>query len=223
KGWIQVQDVSSGFASEVANPKDGDQILDVCGAPGGKSLHLADLLEQKKGSGRILSRDVSDKKVELIEENRDRCQFQNIETEVFDGREASPEWEEKADLVMADVPCSGLGILARKNDIKYNASKERIEELIPLQRQILKNASKMVKPGGTLLFSTCTVSKEENDGNRQWILEELPFEPEEFYEILEKETNIPDDLEKEARQGYLRLLPGIHGTDGFYIAKFRRI
>lgn len=218
KGWIQVQDESSAMAAHLADPKGNSLIVDVCSAPGGKSIHLADILRKKNGKGHIISRDVTENKIELIEDNRDRCGFDHIKTEVFDGRELDSQLVGKADLVMADVPCSGLGILARKNDIKYNASEERIRELIPLQREILKNAAAYVKPGGILLFSTCTVTKEENDENREWILRELPFEAEDFSNLLPKGLPI-----EEAREGYLRLLPGVHKTDGFYIAKFRRV
>ena len=217
EGWIQVQDESSAFVGQVADPDGDSLIVDVCSAPGGKSLHLADIMLQKKGNGRIISRDVSENKIELIEDNRDRCGFENINTEVFDGRMADTDMEKKADLVIADVPCSGLGILARKNDIKYNVTPERIRELVPLQREILRNAASMVKPGGILMFSTCTVTREENMENREWILKELPFVEEPF------EDRITDGLPKEqAEHGWMQLLSGVHATDGFYIAKFRR-
>lgn len=218
EGWVQVQDESSAMAAHLADPEGDSLIVDVCSAPGGKSIHLADILKKKNGNGHIISRDVSENKTDLIEENRDRCGFDNIETQVFDGRELDEKLVGKADLVMADVPCSGLGIMARKNDIKYNASLEKIHELVPLQREILRNAAAYVKPGGILLFSTCTISKEENDENREWILKELPFVAEDFSALL------PEGLPvEEAKEGYLQLLPGIHRTDGFYIAKFRRV
>lgn len=248
QGLIQVQDESSALLSHVANPDRDSLIVDVCSAPGGKSLHLADILKQKEkeeavlkdedkgngkgnvageksevqktGKGFIISRDVTENKTELIEENIERCGFDNIRTEVFDGRILDEGLIEKADLVIADVPCSGLGILARKNDIKYNASLERIRELVPLQRQIVKNAAAYVKPGGILLFSTCTISKEENEANREWILNELPFEAEGFDRLLP--ASFADYLKQEAGKGLLKLLPGISGTDGFYIAKFRK-
>lgn len=250
QGLIQVQDESSALLSHVANPDKGSLIVDVCSAPGGKSLHLADILKQKEkketagiekkkdkgnesvntagekreaqknGKGFIISRDITESKIELIEENIERCGFDNIRTEVFDGGTLDEKLIEKADLVIADVPCSGLGILARKNDIKYNASMERIRELVPLQRQIVKNAASYVKPGGSLLFSTCTISREENEANREWILKELPFEEEGFESLLP--DHFADYLKQEAGKGFLKLLPGIAGTDGFYIAKFRK-
>ncbi len=217
KGLIQVQDESSATVGYLADP-DGDAfVIDVCSAPGGKAIHAADIIRQKKGTGKVLARDVSDHKIGLIEDNKERCGFDNIETEVFDGTELDENLIEKADLVICDVPCSGLGILARKNDIKYNVTKERIEELVPLQRAILKNAASYVKPGGILMFSTCTITKEENQDNREWILKELPFESVDFSDKL------PEHFWEQAKEGHLQLLPGIYGTDGFYIAKFRRV
>ena len=217
EGALCVQDESSAMVGQIADPKKDDLVVDVCSAPGGKSLHIADLIEKQQGQGKVISRDVSQHKIDLIEENVERCGFTIIETEVFDGTEKDETLAEKANLVIADVPCSGLGILARKNDIKYNTSEERIQELVPLKRKIIENASSYVKPGGIFVFSTCTVTKEENDGNRRWILENLPFEAVDFSE------QVPESLKEEAKKGYLQLLPGVHETDGFYIAKFRRI
>ncbi len=217
KGLIQVQDESSATVGYLADPSGDAFVIDVCSAPGGKAIHAADMIRQKKGTGKVLARDVSDHKISLIEDNKERCGFDNIETEVFDGTELDENLIEKADLVICDVPCSGLGILARKNDIKYNVTKEKIEELVPLQRAILKNAASYVKPGGILMFSTCTITKEENQDNREWILKELPFESVDFSDKL------PEVFMDQAKEGYLQLLPGIYGTDGFYIAKFRRV
>ncbi len=217
KGLIQVQDESSATVGHIADP-DGDAfVLDMCSAPGGKALHAADVMRQKGGIGRVLARDVSEHKIALIEDNVERCGFTNIETEVYDGTVLDESLVGKADLVICDVPCSGLGILARKNDIKYNVTKERIEELVPLQRAILANAAAYVKPGGTLIFSTCTITKEENEENRRWLLEEFPLETVDFSDRL------PEYFSEQAKEGYLQLLPGIYGTDGFYIAKFRRV
>lgn len=216
-GLITVQDESSAMVGQIADPGKDDFIVDVCSAPGGKSLHVADMILAQNGDGKVLSRDVSEYKTDLIEDNKERCGFSIIETEVFDGTELDDTLMGKADMVIVDVPCSGLGILARKNDIKYNTSIERIEELVPLQRTIIKNASSYVKPGGIMVFSTCTITKEENDNNRNWILEELPFEAVDFSD------RVPAFMEEQAKNGFMQLLPGVHETDGFYIAKFRRI
>lgn len=217
QGLIQVQDESSATVGYLADPGGDDFVVDVCSAPGGKAIHAADLILQKGGNGKVLARDVSEYKLSLIEENRERCGFENMELEVFDGTVLDRTLVGKADLVLCDVPCSGLGIMARKHDIKYNVTEERIQELVPLQRAILKNAADYVKPGGILMFSTCTVTEEENSGNRNWILQELPFESVDFSDRL------PECFVSQAREGYLQLLPGIYGTDGFYIGKFRKV
>ena len=125
---------------------------------------------------------------------------------------------ECADVVIADLPCSGLGVLKKKSDIKYRITQEQIEELVVLQRQILQNAVTYVKPGGTLVYSTCTIAKEENDSQVDWILENLPLE------LVSLEGCISGELLKnKEREGCLQLLPGREKTDGFFLAKFRKI
>ena len=125
--------------------------------------------------------------------------------------------EGKADVVLADVPCSGYGVIGRKPDIKYYASKEKEEELVRIQRAILANAASYVKPGGTLLYSTCTVNRKENGENAAWFLEQFPFEAVSLDELL------PDELKSgETAKGQLQLIPGVHKTDGFFLAKFRK-
>lgn len=213
-GKFQVQDESSMLVSVIANPKRDDFIIDVCAAPGGKSLHMAELLEE---TGRVLARDLTEEKVELIEENRERMGYQNIETEVFDALVLDESLVGKADIVIADLPCSGLGVMAKKNDLKYRMTRETISELAALQREILEVVSQYVKPGGTLIYSTCTVTREENIENYRWIEERLGFLPNDF------SLRLPDKLRAEtAREGYLQLLPGIHSCDGFFISSFQK-
>ncbi len=127
-------------------------------------------------------------------------------------------WVEKADIVIADLPCSGLGVIGKKPDIKYRITRERIESLIDLQRQILSVASRYVKPGGKLVYSTCTVNVQENQDQRQWFLENFPFAPVSLTEILGERIN-----EETLRDGYVQLLPGVYPCDGFFIAVFRKI
>ena len=126
KGWIQVQDVTSAFVGEIASPEKDSYIIDVCAAPGGKSLHLADKLE---GTGMVEARDLTYQKTALIEENMARCGVTNMKTLVWDALETDPSAMAKADIVIADLPCSGLGIIGRKPDIKYNMTPEKLEEL----------------------------------------------------------------------------------------------
>jgi 16S rRNA (cytosine967-C5)-methyltransferase len=148
-----VQDVSSMIAGEVTLPRKGNLIVDVCAAPGGKSLHAAMAME---GTGQVISCDLTEAKVRLIEENRKRLHINNLTTNVRDARQLCKELIGKADIVIADLPCSGLGIISRKPEIKYRVNNEQIRELASLQREILEVVWQYVKPGGRLIYSTCT-------------------------------------------------------------------
>lgn len=213
-GWIQVQDASSGLVGDAAAPRPGDVVLDVCGAPGGKGLHIADKLQ---GAGLVVIRDLTEQKIRLVEDNLYRTGFSNVRTEVWDAREPDPEWEGKADIVLADLPCSGLGIIGKKPDIKYQVSLEKLAELAALQREILSVAAGYVKPGGTLVYSTCTIDRMENEEQRDWILEHLPFEPVDLAGRLGAAVQ-----EESLRDGYIQLLPGRYPCDGFFISVFRK-
>ena len=172
RGWITPQDTASVLAGLAASPQPGDRIVDVCGAPGGKSLHMADCLA---GTGLVLLRDLTEEKVALARENIARAGFANIQAQVWDARELDERLTAQADIVIADLPCSGLGVIGKKPDIKYRVSAGRIEELAMLQRQILSVAAQYVKPGGKLIYSTCTISRRENEEQRQWFLANFPF------------------------------------------------
>ena len=214
KGKIVVQDVSSMMVAEAASPKKGDYIIDMCAAPGGKSIHVAD----KMGDyGNVDARDVSQYKADLIEENIQRTGVINVEAKVQDATIYDPDSEEKADIVIADVPCSGYGVIGKKPEIKYRATPQKQEEIVMLQRKILDKAAKYVKPDGTLIFSTCTIAREENEENVLWFLKNYP------YRLESLDPYLPEELHcKSTKLGYLQLLPGIHKTDGFFIARFRR-
>lgn len=213
-GWIQVQDVSSGFVGEIAGPHPGDRILDVCGAPGGKSLHLADKL---KGTGSVVVRDLTEGKIRLVEDNIARAGFTNIRAEVWDALEYDENWESQADIVIADLPCSGLGIIGKKPDIKYQVTEEGLYGLAQLQREILTVVSRYVKPGGKLVYSTCTINRQENEEQAGWFLENFPFRPVNIEGMLGAAIQ-----EESMREGYLQLLPGRYPCDGFFIAAFQK-
>lgn len=195
EGKFIVQDIGSMEVVEMAQIKEGDRVLDVCAAPGGKTLHAASKL---RGTGMVEARDISDYKINLIRENIERTGYQNIQTKVWDATELDEVALESADVVIADLPCSGLGVIGRKGDIKYRVTKEDLTEIAALQRNILKIVSAYVKAGGLLIYSTCTINREENQENRDYILNNLPF-------VLEEEKV---------------LLPGIEPSDGFYMARF---
>lgn len=214
EGKVTVQDTSSSLVGVVAAPKKGDFVLDVCSAPGGKSLHVADLLD---GTGMVESRDLTEYKIGLVEENIARCGFTNMQTMVWDATEFDPEMEGKADIVLADLPCSGLGIIGKKPDIKLRLKEEELESLAELQREILSVVSRYVKPGGKLIYSTCTINRRENEENAAWIEQNLPFKKKEIASVL------PEALRKDCVENRIQLLPGIHPCDGFFIAAFERV
>lgn len=214
KGWVQVQDVTSAFVGELVSPEEGDYIIDVCAAPGGKSLHLADKL---KGTGTVEARDLTYQKTALIEENMERCGVTNVKAVVWDALESDPASFGRADIVIADLPCSGLGIIGRKPDIKYNMTPEKLKELAGLQRDILSVVWQYVKPGGTLCFSTCTIDRMENQDNAAWLKEQFPLDP---VDLTGRLYGLPD--EPSLKDGWIQFLPGIHPYDGFFISIFRR-
>jgi 16S rRNA (cytosine967-C5)-methyltransferase len=171
-GCFQIQDISSMLAGEAACIKGEEHITDVCAAPGGKTINAA--LKLKNGT--VDSRDVSDYKVSLIEDNLDRLGIDNVTTKVWDATVVDESAIGRADIVIADVPCSGLGIIGRKPDIKYNTSPEKIAELVKLQRDILSTVQSYVKKGGYLIYSTCTINKSENEDNVKWLCDNYGFE-----------------------------------------------
>lgn len=215
EGKIFPQDVSSMLVAQAADPKPGDFVLDLCAAPGGKSLHAADRMQ---GEGMVESRDISDYKVGLLQENIERCKLPNLRAVKRDATLFDSAMEEKADVVLADVPCSGLGVMGHKNDIKYNMSPVKQLELSTLQKMILKNAARYVKPGGTLIYSTCTIGWEENQANLGWFLSGHPFELESLDPYLCQELH-----NETTKKGYLQLIPGIHNCDGFFVARLKRV
>lgn len=214
EGQIQVADVSSMLVAEIAGVPKGGRILDTCAAPGGKTLHVAAKLG---GTGSVLARDVSEYKVGLIRENVDRMQYTNVTTQVWDATVPDPDCVGKMDVVIVDAPCSGLGVIGKKADIKYHTSEEDIRGLSSIQRKILSVVQEYVKPGGTLIYSTCTWTAEENRENRRWFLEHYAFEPESIDPYIPEQLRCGDSAE-----GHLQFLPGVHRTDGFYISRFRR-
>lgn len=217
-GMIQVQDRSSMLVGAIAGVKGGETILDICAAPGGKTTHVADQLVGCGRGGRVIARDLSQAKVELIEEHVNRTPVLPIETEVFDATMADETMLEAADIVLADVPCSGLGVIGRKPDIKYRISDWQIEELVTLQKRILHQAVQYVKPGGSLIFSTCTVCRQENEENVRWLLEQYPLA------LDSLEPYLPGYMHNtQSRTGYMQLIPGEQEGDGFFIARFRKL
>ena len=222
EGRFAVQDVSSMLVTEIAGILKGHTVIDVCAAPGGKSMHAA----QKVGAdGKVFSRDVSVSKKELIAENAARLGLDNITIEVVDAKIHDDNMKRNADYLYLDVPCSGLGIIGRKSDIKQNIKKDKLTELTKLQWDIVKSCWDYVKVGGTLMYSTCTINKAENEQMITKICNELPFEPVDITDVLPKYIleNDKYNIKDTAKKGYIQLLPGEFGTDGFFIAKLKRV
>ena len=213
-GMFAVQDVSSMCVAHAAGIKPGMRILDVCAAPGGKATHAA---EKLRGTGQVIARDLTGYKVDFIQENADRLRLENLWAEEWDACVFDEDKEEWADVVFCDAPCSGLGVIGKKRDIKYRLTPDSLKEVTVLQREILSTIWKYVKKDGILMYSTCTINKEENEKQVQWIIENLPFE------VTSMKEELPEALKADERNYGLQLLPGIHETDGFFFCKLKRI
>lgn len=186
RGLFQVQDMSAMLPVEISGIKKGDTVIDVCAAPGGKTIQAVDKLCQL-GGGTVYSFDVSDNKIDRINENLERCDFDDsvsVKVDVVDATEHHDSYVNLADVIIADLPCSGLGIIGRKSDIKYNVSKQGTESLVKLQRDILSNVIDYLKDGGTLMYSTCTLNPSENEEQVKWMTENLPLKCLEMHRIM---------------------------------------
>lgn len=209
QGAFLIQDVSSMLQGKVTAAKKGCYVMDVCAAPGGKTFHAAMDME---GSGCVDCSDISAAKTARIQENADRLKLFNVKISVRDAAVFHPELVDKADILIADLPCSGLGIIGRKPEIRYNISEEDVHTLALLQRKILDTVWRYVKPGGRLIYSTCTLTEEEDEENYRYLTEQLPFEPESLKPYFPKGP-CAETLDR----GYVKLIPGIHPCDGFFI------
>ncbi|MCH5262176.1 MAG: 16S rRNA (cytosine(967)-C(5))-methyltransferase RsmB [Lachnospiraceae bacterium] len=213
EGAFAVQDVSSMLVVEAAGIKAGDTVIDVCAAPGGKTLHAAAKLA---GTGQVISCDVTPYKAGKIEENRDRMHMTNVSVKVRDARTADEELVGQADVLLADVPCSGLGVIGKKQDIKYRVTPESLQQVIALQKEIVGNVVQYLKPDGIMMYSTCTMNPAENEEMVRWICDKFDLEQ------VSMAPYMPETLKEEADKGYIQLLPGVHKTDGFFLAKLRK-
>ena len=185
-GLYQIQDISSMTAGYMTGFKAGDTVIDVCAAPGGKSVHLA---EKLGGTGMVEARDLTEYKTDLIRQNIARHQLSNMRAVQMDATVLDEASIGKADVVIADLPCSGLGVMRRKTDIKYKMTLQTEQELVSLQRNMLETVCQYVKVGGTLLYSTCTMDKMENEDNVTWFLKQHPqFELVKMQQIFPQKT-----------------------------------
>lgn len=207
--YVYIQDESSMLDAAVLAPEPGQTVIDMCSAPGGKTTHLAQKMENQ---GKIFACDIYDHKLGLIKENAVRLGLNCIETYLQDGTVFRPEWADLADRVLVDAPCSGLGVLNRRPEARWTKEERKLSQFPPLQKKILANAARYVKPGGRLLYSTCTLEQDENTRVRTWFLENyLEFVAVPFAHPV---TGEPVDE--------LQLLPYRDHIDGFYLCLFAR-
>jgi 16S rRNA (cytosine967-C5)-methyltransferase len=206
EGKVTIQDTSATLAAKLASPAEDMTILDVCAAPGGKSFCLA---EQIKNNGRVIAIDKYSSKLRFIEEGAERLGLGAIKTMTADATDL--KIDKPADLIFADVPCSGLGTISKKPDIKWKREVEDIKMLVDLQRKILENAAKNLKPGGVLIYSTCTIEPEENTENIEWFLENHPE-----FSIDPAEKYLPHEV---CKNGFMQIFPHIHYIDGAFAAR----
>ena len=215
EGLYTPQGVGSYLAGRALAPKPGEVVLDLCAAPGGKSTHLAELMENR---GKVYSFDLHAHKLELIRQNAARLGIKTIEAAQADASVPMERFYDCADAVLADVPCSGLGIIRKKPDIKWGFDAAAQAALAELQYNILSAAGRYVKPGGALVYSTCTIAELENQG----VVERFLRENGEF--LLDSlEEFLPDALQKpSAKDGFVQFFPHIDGIDGFFICRMKR-
>ena len=211
-GLITVQDESAMLVSPLLDLNPGDVALDLCAAPGGKTTHIAELLEDE---GKVYSFDLHENKLSLINENLHRLGLNNVEVEAMDATKLNSKYVACADKVLIDVPCSGLGIIRKKPEIKWNKSRKSLKDLVPTQRAIMENAWMYLKNGGTMIYSTCTLNTEENQDNVEWFLNKYKDAKVEKIFLGNMDNFIYNN------DGSLTILPNEY-MDGFYIAKISK-
>lgn len=211
-GYITVQDESAMLAAVCLDLEDNLLVYDMCSAPGGKTTHISELMNN---TGKVMAFDIHKNKLSLIEANASRLGITNIKCIEMDSSKLNLEYRNSADRIILDVPCSGLGIIKKKPEIKWNKNINELESILQIQRNILINSSRYLKNGGTMVYSTCTLNKEENEGNIKWFLKnnkDFILEPI-FFGNLE---NIIYNS-----NGTMCILPNEY-MDGFFIAKLRK-
>ena len=209
EGKVTVQDASASMAALLSDAKPGMSVIDLCSAPGGKAFYVAELM---KNEGTIIALDKYEGKLRFLEEGAGRLGISILQAIAEDARTFT---HEQVDLVLADVPCTGFGTLSKKPDIKWKRMNDDFQKLIPMQRAILRNAANLVKPGGAIVYSTCTIEPEENENNIAWFLEECPN-----FKLEHAETYLPIEV---CEDGFMKTMPGKHNTDGAFAARLIRM
>lgn len=228
QGKCTVQDISSALAIDAAGVKSGDIVVDACSAPGGKAVMAAEYAGE---DGQVYAFDISEGKCRRIEENAERMKLTTISVQVNDARTPKEELVGKADVLLLDVPCSGLGIMGKKRDIKYHFEQDKLPQLYELQKEIVEKSLAYLKSGGTLLYSTCTINPKENQEMVEWILtlpemEQLPIRDSVPDRVWLERSKVIEKLREvggmELKDNSILCLPGVMEMDGFFFAKFRK-
>lgn len=223
EGHFSVQSLSAMLVGRIASPQENWNVLDTCSAPGGKTAHLA---EKMKNKGHIDALDANDVRLKMVSQTAERLGLSIISTMHYDCTYLKDETEKllkEYDMVLCDVPCSGLGLLHRKPDIRLSMSYEKMQELLPVQESILENSCLRVKKGGYLIYSTCTINPNENENQVESFLSRHDdFECVSFRDLLPEKLQNNERLSKQSGEGMMTILPDEDGMDGFFIAKLRR-
>ncbi|MEO2679301.1 16S rRNA (cytosine(967)-C(5))-methyltransferase RsmB [Clostridium butyricum] len=212
EGKITVQDESAMLVAPLLDLKEGMTVVDLCSAPGGKTTHIAEILGN---TGKVLAFDLHESKLGLIKENCERLGVTNVTTFAQDATKLNAELVASTDRVLLDVPCSGLGIIRKKPEIKWNKKRNDLREIIPVQREIMNDAWQYLKQGGVMIYSTCTLNKEENEENIEWFVNNH-----EDCEVKRIFVGKQDNLVY-SREGLLTVMPN-ENMDGFFIAKLEK-
>ena len=211
-GKITVQDESAMLISPLLDLEEGMKVLDLCCAPGGKTTHIGELLNN---TGEVLGFDLHENKLELVKENYERLGITNIKLAQMDATKLDAKLVSYADRVLLDVPCSGIGIIRKKPEIKWTKKRKDLKEIVEVQREILENAWEYLKTGGVMVYSTCTLNKEENEENIKWFLSKHKDATIEKV-FIGKGANLCYD-----QMGTLTILPNEY-MDGFFVAKIKK-
>ncbi|WP_462406461.1 16S rRNA (cytosine(967)-C(5))-methyltransferase RsmB [Gracilibacillus sp. Marseille-QA3620] len=215
-GLISIQDESSMLVAHAVSPNGEEMVLDSCAAPGGKTTHMGERMENE---GKIIALDLHAHKTKLIDEQAMRLGLSNIETRQMDARKIAEFFEPQTfDKILVDAPCSGLGVLKRKPDAKYTKTEADLHSLSAIQLTILRKVSGLVKAGGTITYSTCTVGREENEA----IIDAFLEENKEFERDLTLASRLPEAVKPYVNENTVQILPQYFGSDGFFIASIRR-
>ena len=213
EGKITVQDESAMLVAPMLELDEDMKVLDLCSAPGGKATHASEIMNN---TGEVVASDVYEHKLELIKENCERLGITNIKTEILDATKLDDRFVDYADGIILDVPCSGLGIIRKKPEIKWNKKREDLNNLVPTQREIMENSWKYLKEGGIMIYSTCTLNKEENENNVDWFLSKYSDARVEPVFV----GNLNNMIYNENKT--LTILPNAQ-MDGFFIAKIVKL